>query len=78
MVFILIFFIFGLFEDFYNFLSEKHLIIYPGKLTEALSFRIGSIGEIYKKDMEQLCDEIVNYLTLKNIPIPVPYETHKV
>jgi len=59
-------------------LAEKHLIIYPGKLTEALSFRIGSIGEIYKKDMEELCDEIENYLTLKHIPIPVTYENHKV
>ena len=33
------------FLEFYNFLASKNLIIYPGKLTEALSFRIGSIGE---------------------------------
>ena len=55
------------------------MIIYPGKLTEALSFRIGSIGEIYKEDMSKLCDEIENYLAKKNIPTPITYENdHKI
>lgn len=50
------------------------MIIYPGKLTEALSFRIGSIGELYKEDMELVCQEIENYLKERQIPIPVTYE----
>lgn len=56
------------------------MIIYPGKLTEALSFRVGSIGELYKEDMELLCKEIENYLNEKHIPIPITYEDnhHKV
>ncbi len=31
----------------YDFLAERALVIYPGKLTVAETFRIGSIGEIY-------------------------------
>lgn len=61
-------------------MASKKLIIYPGKLTEALSFRVGSIGEIYKDDMELLCNEIENYLKEKHIPIPITYDHdhHKV
>lgn len=70
------FFLKKLIIDFYDHLAKKKLIIYPGKLTEALSFRIGSIGELYKADMENLCEEIRNFLVEKQIPIPVPYETH--
>lgn len=62
------------YTEFYNFLAAKHLIIYPGKLTEALSFRIGSIGEIYKPDVELLCDEIEKYLAEKKIPVPITYD----
>ena len=34
------------FQDFYNRLSERGFVIYPGKLTVANSFRIGCIGRI--------------------------------
>ncbi len=42
------------FERFYNLLSDKGFVIYPGKLTQADCFRIGNIGQIYKADIEQL------------------------
>ena len=31
-----------------------NMVIYPGKVTEADSFRIGNIGDLKPKDMEDL------------------------
>ncbi len=39
------------FEKFYNALSEKDFLIYPGKLTVAETFRIGCIGNLDEQDM---------------------------
>ncbi len=40
------------FDAFYNGLRERGFVIYPGKLTQAPSFRIGCIGAVFPKDME--------------------------
>jgi len=42
------------FEEFYGLLSELGFIIYPGKLTTELCFRIGTIGRLYPADIEAL------------------------
>ena len=42
------------FEDFYRRLSERGYIIYPGKLTHADCFRIGTIGRIFPRDVQDL------------------------
>ncbi|MDR0844829.1 MAG: 2-aminoethylphosphonate--pyruvate transaminase [Tannerella sp.] len=42
------------FKRFYQNLKERGFVIYPGKLTEAETFRIGNIGDIFPEDMEQL------------------------
>ena len=42
------------FEEFYRRLNDKHQVIYPGKVTEAACFRIGSIGRIFPADMRTL------------------------
>jgi len=39
------------FQSFYNCLSEKGFLIYPGKLTTSETFRIGCIGNLDAKDM---------------------------
>jgi len=57
----------------YEYLASRHLVIYPGKLTKAESFRIGSIGEINLENISTLCEAIKGYLTEKHIPIPVSY-----
>ena len=56
----------------YEYLQKRNLIIYPGKVANRDSFRIGSIGELYEEDMLRLVKEIENYLKEKNIPTPVP------
>lgn len=42
------------FAAFYQRLSEKGFIIYPGKLTHAETFRIGTIGHLFEADIQAL------------------------
>ncbi|WDP92694.1 MAG: 2-aminoethylphosphonate--pyruvate transaminase [Desulfobacter sp.] len=42
------------FYRFYNRLKEAGFVIYPGKVTELPTFRIGNIGDIFPKDIEGL------------------------
>jgi 2-aminoethylphosphonate-pyruvate transaminase len=46
------------FDRFYRRLSDLGFIIYPGKLTQADTFRIGTIGRIFPEDLEQLVHAI--------------------
>ncbi len=50
------------FEHFYTFVKERGYVLYPGKLTDENTFRIGNIGEIYKDDIEDLCNIIEAYM----------------
>ncbi len=42
------------FGRFYRELSDRGFIIYPGKLTEVDTFRIGNIGRLFAHDIQQL------------------------
>ena len=42
------------FNDFYHRLSDKGFIIYPGKISQAGTFRIGSIGRLFESDIRGL------------------------
>ena len=46
------------FTSFYARLKEKGFVIYPGKISDADTFRIGNIGDIFPKDMEALIQAI--------------------
>ena len=50
------------FSDFYNYVKKRGYVLYPGKLTKIDTFRIGNIGEIYKEDIEKLCEIIKEYM----------------
>ena len=50
------------FEEMYDYIKERGYAIYPGKVTEAATFRIGNIGEIYKEDVEKLCGIMAEFL----------------
>ena len=45
---------------------DRGYAIYPGKVTEAETFRIGNIGEIYKDDVDALCKIMKEFLEEKN------------
>lgn len=51
------------FHEMYQFIKERGYAIYPGKLTDADTFRIGNIGEIYPDDIRNLLDIFRAYLT---------------
>lgn len=50
------------FEDFYEYVKTKGYVLYPGKLTDIDTFRIGNIGEIYEEDIQELCTIIEEYM----------------
>lgn len=49
-------------NEFYSFIKERGFVIYPGKLTDIDTFRIGNIGEIYEEDINKLCEIIEEYV----------------
>ena len=50
------------FNQFYDALSQKDFLIYPGKLTVADTFRIGCIGNLHEQDMHNTLDAIKEVL----------------
>ncbi len=44
------------FNEMYQFIKDRGYAIYPGKVTDADTFRIGNIGEIYEEDILKLVD----------------------
>lgn len=50
------------FEDFYSYVKERGFVLYPGKLTDVDTFRIGNIGEIHEEDIQTLCNIIEEYM----------------
>lgn len=49
------------FADMYAALKREGYVIYPGKLTERPSFRLGNIGEIYAEDVEAILELFSKY-----------------
>ncbi|MFT4641182.1 MAG: 2-aminoethylphosphonate-pyruvate transaminase [Verrucomicrobiales bacterium] len=58
------------FRVFYQRLSDKGMVIYPGKLTEVDCFRIGNIGRIFESDIASLVTAIKETLMEMNMKIP--------
>jgi len=46
------------FDAFYRQLSDRGMIIYPGKISQVDLFRIGSIGRIFVSDVQALVGAI--------------------
>ena len=45
-----------------RYIKERGYAIYSGKVTEADTFRIGNIGEIYKEDILKVSELIKEFL----------------
>lgn len=50
------------FEGFYEAMKQKGFIIYPGKLTEVDTFRIGNIGQVHQEDFARFCGSVKQYM----------------
>ncbi len=46
------------FPVFYEAVKRQGFVLYPGKVTQAETFRIGNIGDVYPEDMERLVQVI--------------------
>ena len=46
------------FKTFYDRLKARGFVIYPGKVSKASAFRIGTIGDVHPADMERLLKAI--------------------
>ena len=55
------------FQEMYDYMKERGYAIYPGKVTEADTFRIGNIGEIYKEDIQKVAELIKEFLEQKDM-----------
>ena len=42
------------FKPFYEAMKARGFVLYPGKISDADTFRIGNIGDVYPEDMERL------------------------
>jgi 2-aminoethylphosphonate-pyruvate transaminase len=58
------------FGSFYNAIKEKGFVIYPGKVTDIDSFRIGNIGHIFSENIRQLVAAIAQSIKELNIELP--------
>lgn len=58
------------FDEFYRRLSDKGFIIYPGKLTQANTFRIGTIGRIFECDIRSLLSAIRETIDEMDVKVP--------
>ena len=57
------------FKEFYNALSNKGFLIYPGKLTVAETFRVGCIGNLNSQDMYDALKAIKDTIKELNIKL---------
>jgi 2-aminoethylphosphonate-pyruvate transaminase len=64
------------FQRFYEELSARSLVIYPGKLTKADCFRLGTIGRLYPHDIKHLVSAIKD--VLEDMGVSLPVTQHKV
>ena len=48
------------FNRFYQRLKAKGFVIYPGKISQADTFRIGNIGDVYPDEFSRLVDAIAS------------------
>jgi 2-aminoethylphosphonate-pyruvate transaminase len=58
------------FAQFYRLLSDRGMIIYPGKVSDADCFRIGTIGRISPDDVKALLTEIARVFEQMGVKMP--------
>ena len=57
------------FDDFYQRLNERGFVIYPGKVSDADCFRIGTIGRITPDDVTALLAAVGEVLAEMDVEI---------
>jgi 2-aminoethylphosphonate-pyruvate transaminase len=60
------------FKRFYEGAKQRGFILYPGKLTEVETFRVGCIGAIGRNEMQQAVNAVAETLQEMGIPDGTP------
>ena len=63
------------FDDLYAALAARGFIIYPGKLTQAQSFRIGCIGALQPDDLRRLVAAIGEFMAERGLLVAPELDT---
>lgn len=50
------------FKSFYDFMKKEGYVLYPGKISQADTFRIGNIGDVEVSDIEKMLLSVKKYL----------------
>lgn len=56
------------FEEFYTFLKQRGFVIYPGKVSDAETFRIGTIGHLFPNDIKRFLNFVTEYTNMCYTP----------
>ncbi|MBM5571305.1 MULTISPECIES: 2-aminoethylphosphonate--pyruvate transaminase [Deefgea] len=64
------------FAAFYAAMRERGFVLYPGKLTQIETFRVGCIGAIDSAQLEQAAHAIIDVLTQLNWLTPAAEKNH--
>mmetsp|Transcript_16952 Transcript_16952/g.30462 ORF Transcript_16952/g.30462 Transcript_16952/m.30462 type:complete len:397 (-) Transcript_16952:6527-7717(-) len=59
------------FTILYNYLAERNIVIYPGKLSKAPSFRLGCIGDLHAADMYECIEKLKEAFAYMQIDLPL-------
>ena len=59
------------FQKFYDALKARGYVIYPGKVSHAQCFRIGSIGDVHPEDMTELSGHISEVIETMGVSLAV-------
>jgi 2-aminoethylphosphonate-pyruvate transaminase len=65
------------FGRFYELLKQRRYVIYPGKVTDAQTFRIGTIGHLFAEDIIGLAEAMAEVLELMQIEPGVWWEAEQ-
>ena len=58
------------FDEFYRLLAARGMVIYPGKVSRANCFRVGTIGRIFPENVKALLSEIESVLAQMGVTMP--------
>lgn len=60
------------FNQFYDELKQRRYVIYPGKISQAETFRIGNIGHVFPADIVDLVEQIEQTLNKLSVQMVKP------
>jgi 2-aminoethylphosphonate-pyruvate transaminase len=62
------------FDTFYARLADRGLLIYPGKVSKAPTFRIGTIGRLFEQDIDDLLQAIAEVIVDMGVALSLDNE----